>query len=310
MQAAPDPRFARPRTLFFGVGAQKAATSWLDACLRAHPEICMPVRKEQHYWTTRAGVPGLDRVARARRKLARIDARPAWQRLTRAPQRRGVDHAWRLTERMLTDGRGDHGAYADVLFQVWNGEPVVGEVTPAYALLDRASFAEMAALNRDTRFIFVMRDPVARLISGVNMNVRKDRPKGGGDLSARLAAALADPEDAGVLRSRYDRTIRELEHAVPRERICYMFFETLFRQDEVDRLADFLGVARRAAAVGDKVNAARGGDGKARPEEIAAALAVLAPVYEFVRARFGDAVPPAWRAPASSRGAAAPTAAV
>lgn len=304
MDIAPDPRFARPRTLFFGVGAQKAATSWLDAYLRGHPEICLPVRKEQHYWSTLAGVGGLDRAARARKKIAKIEARPFWQRLTRSARRRRVDHAWRLSERMLVDRKGDHAAYADVLFQAWKGEPVVGEVTPAYALLDSATFAEMAGLNADARFVFIMRDPAARLVSGVNMNARKDRPKGGGDFSARLAAALADPQDAGVLRSRYDLTIARLERAVPREQVCYLFFETLFRQEEIDRLADFLGVARRPAEFGDKVNAARSGESKASAEEIARAVAALAPAYEYVRARFGDAVPPSWRKPAAALAAA------
>ncbi|MBP7242051.1 sulfotransferase [Amaricoccus sp.] len=304
MHIAPDPRFARPRTLFFGVGAQKAATSWLDAYLRTHPEICMPVRKEQHYWSTLADVGGLDRVGRARKKIAKIEARPFWGRLTRSARRRRVDRAWRLSERMLTDRKGDHAAYADVLFQAWKGEPVVGEVTPAYALLDAGTFAEMAGLNADTRFVLIMRDPAARLVSGVNMNVRKDRPKDGSDFSTRLAAALADPQDAGVLRSRYDLTIQRLERAAPRERICYLFFETLFRQEEVDRLADFLGVARRPADFGSKVNAARSGGAKASAEEIAQAVETLAPAYEFVRARFGDAVPPSWRQPAAALAAA------
>jgi hypothetical protein len=304
LNIASDTRFARPLTLFFGVGAQKAATSWLDAYLRRHPEICMPIRKEQHYWSTLAGVDGRDRAARARRKIAKIEARPLWERLTRPARRRRVDEAWRLSERMLTDRRGDHGAYADVLFQAWAGQPVVGEITPAYALLGTEYFAEMAGLNPDTRFIFILRDPVARLVSAVNMNVRKDRPKNGGDFAMRLAAALADPEDAGVLRSRYDLTIERLERAVPRERVCYLFFETLFRQEEIDRLTDFLGVARRPADFGDKVNAARSGGAKASTEETARAVATLAPAYEFVRARFGDAVPPSWRTPATALAAA------
>ncbi|MBP7000654.1 sulfotransferase [Amaricoccus sp.] len=304
MAIAPDPRFARPRTLFFGVGAQKAATSWLDAYLRAHPEICMPVRKEQHYWSTLAGAPGRDRLARARRKIARIEARSLWKRTTRSRRDRSVETAWRLSEQMLADRRGDHAAYADVLLQAWAGEPVVGEITPAYALLDTESYAEMAALNPDVRFLFVLRDPVSRLVSGVNMNVRKDQPRGRGDFSTRLAAALADPEDSSVLRSRYDLTIERLERAAPRERICYLFFETLFRQEEIDRLTDFLGVARRPAGLGEKVNAARRGGEKASEREIAQAVETLRPTYEFVRARFGDAVPPSWRRPAARRAAA------
>jgi len=35
---------------FIGVGAQKAGTSWIYACLEEHPEICMPV-KEIHFFS-------------------------------------------------------------------------------------------------------------------------------------------------------------------------------------------------------------------------------------------------------------------
>lgn len=36
----------KPKLDFIGIGAQKAATSWIDACLREHPEICMSRRED------------------------------------------------------------------------------------------------------------------------------------------------------------------------------------------------------------------------------------------------------------------------
>jgi hypothetical protein len=35
---------------FYGIGAQKAGTTWLYAMLSGHPEIHLPARKEVHYW--------------------------------------------------------------------------------------------------------------------------------------------------------------------------------------------------------------------------------------------------------------------
>lgn len=35
---------------FIGIGAEKAATTWLAACLREHPEVCIPKRKELFFF--------------------------------------------------------------------------------------------------------------------------------------------------------------------------------------------------------------------------------------------------------------------
>jgi hypothetical protein len=298
-----DPRFARPRTLFFGVGAQKAATSWLDHYLRGHPEVCLPVRKEQHYWTTHRLAGASDRRARVARQIERIERRGVWERLTRAPKRRAVDRAWRLNEAMLRDAAPGHRAYADTLFQVYRGQPVAGEITPAYALLPSSAFAEMAALGRDVRFVFILRDPVDRLVSAAKMNVRKElpgEPPAVGALAARVAALLSDQEDPSFLRSRYDLTIARLEAAAARERILYLFYETLFRQEAVDRLCDFLAVARRPARFERRVNAAKPDAEALDPALADRALAALAPVYAAVRAKFGDEVPGRWRRPAEA----------
>lgn len=42
---------------FLGIGAQKAATTWLFANLDRHPEIAFPAGKEVHFWDRREGRP-------------------------------------------------------------------------------------------------------------------------------------------------------------------------------------------------------------------------------------------------------------
>ena len=293
----PDPRFAQPRTLFFGIGAQKSGTSWIDRYLRVHPEVCLPARKEQHYWDSHR-VPGTKRPAKVERKLKKLAAMGFAERLLRTPARRSRDHSYRLAEIMLRDMSNGHRAYADAMFQIYRGQPVAGEITPAYALLAARDFAEMAALGPDVRFFFVMRDPYARLISGVRHQLRKRHGRSAVTeerVIAGVEATLADPEDSRMLRSRYDRTIGELEAAVPAERIAYFFFERLFQQSELDRLTALLGVGSRPGRFERKVNVGAGGD-VAIPEVLEArAMAALAPVYAFARERFGDAVPAKWR---------------
>jgi hypothetical protein len=299
--AAPaDPRFARPRTLFFGIGAQKSATSWLDKHLRGHPEICMPVRKEQHYWTTRRLPQPYPRQEWVAAQLRKIAARGLYARATRSRRGRMRDEAWRRTEAMLRHDTPDHRAYADVLFQAWRGEPVVGEITPEYALLGAEDFAEMARLGSDVRFLFIMREPLGRLHSGVRQFLRKNRGPEAvtpANVAARLEEAVSVPGDPAMARSRYDLTIARLESVVPPERVCYLFFETMFSQEEMDRLARFLGVAPTPAQADRPVHASAGGDIGLAPELAARAEEALAPVYRFVSARFGALTPETWRKP-------------
>lgn len=289
-----DRRFARPRTLCFGIGAQKAATSWMDQYLRGHPEVCLPRHKEQHYWTTLRLPAASQWGPRVADETRRIRALGPIGRLLRSRRRRSADRAWMLSEVMLGGPSPGHSAYADVLFQMWRGEPVVGEITPGYALLPSSVFAEMAGLASDVRFLFIMRDPLDRLVSGVRMSERKGVGEGR-PWPVMLADALQDPQDMRLRRSRYERTIGELEAVVPSGRIAYFFYETMFRQSELDRLCDFLGVAQRPAEFDRKVHADPQAADPLESDLEARALAALAPTYDFVRARFGDLVPADWR---------------
>jgi hypothetical protein len=289
-----DPRFARPRTLFFGIGAQKAATTWLDHYLRGHAEICLPRHKEQHYWTTLWRPEASRWNERVAKETRRIEDLGALRRLLRSPRRRSADRAWLLSEVMLRGPSPGHSAYADVLFQTARGQPVVGEITPAYGLLPTSVFGEMSGLGADVRFIFILRDPVDRLVSGCRM-IERRRDGEGEPWPVMLRERLQDPEDLQLERSRYDLTIERLEAAVVPERIAYFFYETLFRQSELDRLCAFLGVARLPATFDRKIHAdPRAADPLPREVEDRA-LELLAPTYAFVRARFGDQVPAAWR---------------
>ncbi len=41
--------------ILYGIGAQKAATTWLYAQLQSHPEVHVALPKELHYWDTIRG---------------------------------------------------------------------------------------------------------------------------------------------------------------------------------------------------------------------------------------------------------------
>ncbi len=165
---------------------------------------------------------------------------------------------------MYRDAAPGHRAYADTLFQAWRGQPV-GEITPDYAYLKPEVFAEMAAVDPDVRFLFIMRDPIDRLVSALRMSMRAHAHRGAADRgngvrgSAREGRRRPRGTQPAAIAVRPDDRAAQL--VVSPEKIGYFFYETILTQPEVDRLTDFLGVARRSADFGKRVHAARGDEG-------------------------------------------------
>lgn len=283
-------------TLLFGVGAQKAGTTWLHAQLARRPDVAF-ARKEFAYWTAVRSpyipfdslplgplVPLLGRHAEggAFRLLERLGPRP-----------RLFAESWRA----LLAPPGDHRAYARSLMVGARGARLSGDVTPAYALLPRAALSEMAALHDNARFVFIMRDPVDRLWSGVRHRMRRwaRRPETRGEALRAFRLALEDPLDADRLRSDYARSLGELGAAVPPGRLLCLFYETLFTPATAARLGGFLGLPDFRPDP-DEVLLRGAEDWEAPgPEDRARAARALAPAYAAVLARFGEEVPARWR---------------
>jgi hypothetical protein len=295
-----DDRFRRPRRLVFGIGAQKSGTTWLASYLSGHPDIHMSPRKELHYWSVIRGA----HYRRTKLKNDRDRARSAlggsllerlrnrFDGLTKGQP----DSKHAIYARLYDQPAAPHSNYADALFLDYKGQPVAGEFTPAYATLSVDGYREMAALAPDVRFVFVMRDPVARLVSGIRHFARGEI--GSANVTPqivrdRILASLADPEHFDVVRSRHDLTIAQLEAAVGADKVFYLFYETMFQQSEMDRLCDFLDIAPALASVDRRVNGGRD-TATVVDEDLSSVMrTALTPVYDFMRQRFGS-LPQTW----------------
>ena len=117
---------------------------------------------------------------------------------------------------------------------------VRGESSPHYTNLPRfAGVAErMAELVGDARLIYMVRDPIDRILSHYLHNV------GGGYESRSLEQALADPDSAYVARSRYAMQLEPYLEAFERERILIVANEDLAgnRAQTVRQVFGFCGV--------------------------------------------------------------------
>ncbi len=291
-------KLPREVTLLFGIGAQKAGTSWLYDFLASHPECHAPDMKELHYFDV------LHTKTERTHLSERLDAlRDAASRLTdgfdpeNAPRLRDIAKlADKLT--IYAAQEGDHGRYVRYLLRGWTGQPVVCDVTPAYSTLPASAFSDMESLGH-ARYAFMMRDPVDRMWSQIRMAV-ETKARGAlraEDFEAECLRRLQELARSGRLaripRADYARTIRTIESVVPKERILYLFHEPVFRQHTADRICDFLGISRQALP---EAKEPRRGRAANLPTEAEALLVeAFRPQYDFVLERFGDAVPDDWR---------------
>ncbi len=283
-----------PSTVIFGLGATKSGTSWLYRYLASHPECHMRTVKELHYFDAEAPQALRFQLQQLRTRRQKIgDAQeaverdgPEWRRLER--QMRDLNDLIRLQKARKP---GDYVAY------LGNGRghrTVVGDITPAYGLLPAARLASMATLAPHTRFIYLMRDPVARLWSHVRMIAMRSAGKDG-DASAEVARifddALSGKAAHITIRGDYAGALDRIHEGVPAPSLFIAFFEELFSAETVTRLCQFLGIAQVDGRIDHKVHS--GLQIEMTAEQRQRAMVALRPQYDHVAARMGR-VPPAW----------------
>ncbi len=149
---------------FYGIGVEKAGTTWLHRMFDSHPEIGVPIPKELRYFRStprpklKYQTEFLSRLIEDKNRI--INKPNALQRVA--------------TELRLLNENDD--SYLGIFAQF--DEPVVGEISPQYCLLPDAEIARMTSLSPDAKAILLIRDPVARTISGSKMNLgNKNSPK-------------------------------------------------------------------------------------------------------------------------------------
>ena len=286
--------------LLFCVGATKAGTTWLYRYLHDHPDCGMPAVKEAHYWDT-FDADKLDKqltAYRVRLREMRADKRRAMD----ASRGRQVENLDRRINEMkalvatLEDTRDDDRAYLDWLMRGREGAQVVADMTPSYATLDDDTLARMRDAAPDTKFIFLIRDPLDRLWSHIRMQARRQRQehekyeKKSNNILYRI---LNRGQETHILeRGDYPKIIRKLRRVIPEGRLLIAFFEDLLSGDGIARICAFLGIKPLPAKVATPVH--QGPEvvmmDKLRPR----ALGLLNEQYEWVARNVGP-LPQRWQ---------------
>ena len=275
------------------VGAAKTGTSWLHRQLTLHPECHFRTIKELHYFSAIDAGRISNELAKHRDiQVEMLD------RIARASRRPTDEQAARLSDRadwldVLETKRENVRAYLRYLETGAGQAKVVGEMTPAYALLSEGQLGRIARMAPDVRILYLMREPVDRLWSHVRMiAARRD---GQGRVTAQrcdriLNRVINGEEDQIAKRSDYADALTKLLRAIPRRRLLIEVFEDMIAGDAFARICGFLGIARVKPS---RVPVYEGQKLEMTLKQRDAAAAWLAPQYDAAAQALGR-MPEAW----------------
>lgn len=283
------------KTFLFGVGAQKAGTSWLYQYLVDHPECEMGVLKEHGVWVSLLG---------ARKPSVQFANKATYLTKTlermRALQAQGEPIPDRMRNRML--GLADnlnaefdvsyYMNYYERLGRISPNARLFADITPEYSTLTADQMTTvretMEGAGFDVKVIYLMRDPVERAYSAMRMRDR-DAALAGKEVQKtarqRFMTALKSPYITS--RTSYNETLETLDQVFAPENIFHGFYETLFTTDTVQQVCDFLGLTYQDPDFDLRINESPRNE-DLWPKQIAAARQHFDTTYSYCAERFGE----------------------
>lgn len=276
------------KEFLFGIGAMKAGTTWLAQYMSDHPDFCISPLKEVHYFDAKYR-PDL---CRAFDKLA--IRRLKWivnNKIHHGGERNHIIYAKALLRRI--EMMFDESAYFSHFNDVYKGEKVVVDVTPTYALLKSDGFQRIREMCPNSRFLFVLRNPVERYWSHLRFSTKSRSGLSPVDEAEEL---LADPQYWE--RSDYVKTLERLRMVVSEEDIHVCFYEDIFDysgrgREEIRRIERFCDVRNIDPDFGKVV-------GKSReiklPDDLRSRLVRrLSSIYTGIDNLMDSPLPESWR---------------
>ena len=200
-----------------GLGAQRCGSTWLGKYLNNHPEFYIPPIKEMHIFDT----------------ISREKKHPL------SKKKQVIIH--QTHQDILKISEQEKGYYE---FFDENLRPEIrafGEITPEYSLLSQKFLESIANSHPNTRIFVSLRRPIGRYLSALTyygrlrpkFNLEKNYLKG---LRKKLFCHY----------TQYTVNITNLLAVVPREKICFLFYEDLFNgtTDALFSLCDHLQIKK------------------------------------------------------------------
>lgn len=279
----------------YGVGAVKAGTSWLYSYLEGHPECAMPPFKElRYFYVLESGY--YDGQIKMTRNLVQelkksLDDGTA-KNVPATRLRLNKTRHWLKVLQLRVEAPE---AYAEYMMSEADGAKLTADITPEYSMMPVSRLKQMAGLVAQTRFVYILRDPVDRLWSNIRMNAKRksDSPELiRGHALVEVDEVLNGKPNEAFDRSDYAQGLDSLEQAVPADTRKVLFYENLFSDDTIRDLCSFLGLSNHPAPLKKRVHA--GVPIKLDTARRNGLQKLLAPQYHAVEKRF-QSLPANWQ---------------
>ncbi len=268
-----------PSTFLLGTGAQKGGTTWLYHYLKASPQFVSGYRKEYHVFDA------LDVKGQAYRRKRVLDEAEA--ALGRARAGKPLNAQVMHLSSMYADPEMYFDYFAGLLGSRADAR-VTADLTPAYAMLpaERMMQIKQAFARRGVRTVavFLMRDPVDRIVSHVRMQIREKPQRWDKPVQDVVLERYVHREN--VQRTSYHLTLAELDRAFGPDEMYVRFYEDLFSEARIREICDLLRIDFHQPDLDERRNASPPAQ---VPDEILRMIAEhYREVYDTVAARFPD----------------------
>jgi hypothetical protein len=257
----------RNGTFVLGLGAQKAGSSWLHAQLNRRRDAEFGFLKEYHIHDALT-LPEAGFSNRRQRSLIK-------------------PRTWRR-QRFMAQPQRYYDYFASLLRRP--GIQLTGDITPSYSALKpetlRVIQAGFAEREIPIRPIFLMRDPIERIISYQRMQLRKQNQLNRKTEVEALRQLCIERPVRVMLRSDYGHTLMALTEVFEPNECFIDLYERLFTPASWKHLCDVLKVPYEEPDWGQQVNVSR--TDTSIPDEILAELGDWqAPTMAAVRQTMG-----------------------
>ncbi|MBL0373213.1 sulfotransferase [Rhizobium sp. KVB221] len=222
---------------FICIGAQKAGTSWLYQMLIQHPDLWLPPLKELHFFDRNAASESSKEVVR------KLVAKAKRKYLSRADQ--SFDQAkpyWTYLDSIAAEDMLTETWYKRIFDYPGASSKITGEITPAYLDMRKKKLAyAMDFLPKETKFIAIVREPLARALSQIRMwaETKKVTPATEQDWQVFIDHLTK------VTRGNYMKSIPMWNTKAGKHRILYLPFSDVRDrpQELLGAVEDFIGAS-------------------------------------------------------------------
>lgn len=224
---------------FWGIGAQKAGTSWLYYNLSKTPGFAIPPVKEFHYFDrdTKYLSPNFLSKTKAKDRIISIPYLKKAVRSILSSLLKGKMKNVIFSFKWYFSDYNDE--WYKSIFKLYKG--IKGEITPSYSMLSKEDIYRMYAMAPDAKLVFMLRNPVDRAWS--HFRHIKKRIKGFtlNDVEEKEIIEFMQSENQ-ELRSNYLRTLENFTSVFPKEQILIGFYDAIIDAPEqlLDEVVEFI----------------------------------------------------------------------